>query len=71
MFNDWHFARLNDPTDPNQDLAKRMEERRRSAHPAHKPSLGARVARRLLALAVATDRQETCKLVWERLEAKG
>lgn len=71
MFNDWHFARLNDPTDPNQDLAKRMEERRRSAHPAYKPSLGARVARRFSALAMATDRQETCKLVWERLEAKG
>ncbi len=54
-----------------QDLAERIAERQRYARPAHKPSLRARLARRLFALAVAAERQETWKVVWERLEAKG
>jgi hypothetical protein len=29
------------------------------------------MARRLFALAVATEREETWRVVWERLEAKG
>ena len=54
-----------------QDLAERMAERQRYARSAHKPSLRARLARRLFELALATERQETWKMVWERLEAKG
>ena len=53
-----------------QDFADRVAERNRHAH-AKKSSLRARMARRLFALAVATERQETWKVVWERLEAKG
>jgi hypothetical protein len=48
-----------------------MAERQRYARARNKPSLRARLARRLFALAVAAERQETWKVVWERLEAKG
>jgi hypothetical protein len=54
-----------------QDLAERMAERNRYARPRHRPSLRARVARRLFALAVAAEREETWRLVWEKLEARG
>jgi anti-sigma-K factor RskA len=47
------------------------EQRRRARAAARKPSLRARVARRLFALAVALERRETWSAVWERLEAKG
>jgi hypothetical protein len=54
-----------------QDLADRQAERRRYARPEDKPSLRARLARQLFALAVAAEREETWRVVWERLEAKG
>lgn len=54
-----------------QDLAERMAERNRYARPRGGPSLRARMARRLFALAVAAEREETWRLVWERLEARG
>ncbi len=38
---------------------------------ARRPSVRARLARRLFALAVATEREETWRVVWERLESKG
>ncbi len=53
-----------------QDLAERMAERRRYARVTQRPSFGTRAARRLFALAVATERRETWKMVWERLGAK-
>ena len=52
-----------------QDLAERVAERNRYAR--SKRNLRARMARRLFTLAVATEREETWRVVWERLEAKG
>ena len=54
-----------------QDLAERMAERSRYAPPRRRSSLRARMARRLFALAVAAEREETWRLVWEKLEARG
>ena len=55
-----------------RELAELMAERRRQAlAAAGRPSLRARMARRLFALAVVLDRRETWSMVWERLEAKG
>lgn len=71
MFNDYHYAALWDRTLREQDLAERVVERRRYARPPGKLSVRARMARRLFALAVATEREETWRVVWERLEAKG
>jgi hypothetical protein len=68
MYRD-QFYLMEDRVLREQDLAERMAERQRYAR--HKPSLRARLARRLFALAVAAERQETWKIVWERLEAKG
>jgi hypothetical protein len=68
MYRD-QFYLMEDRVLREQDLAERMAERRRYAR--HKPSLRARLARRFFALAVAMERQETWKIVWERLEAKG
>ncbi len=54
-----------------QELAERMaESTRRALDASLRPSLRARMARRLFALAVATDRKETWNVVWETLEAK-
>lgn len=36
---------------------------------AERPSLRARAARRLFGFAVALEREETWRLIWERLEA--
>ena len=52
-----------------QDLAERVAERNRYARSER--NLRARMARRLFTLAVATEREETWRVVWERLEAKG
>lgn len=71
MFNDYHYAALWDRTLREQDLAERVAERGRYARPPGKSSVRARMARRLFALAVATEREETWRVVWERLEAKG
>lgn len=54
-----------------QEFAERVAGRNRYARPARRPSLRARTARRLFELAVVTERQETWKVVWEKLEAKG
>jgi hypothetical protein len=70
MYGD-RFYVMEDRVLREQYLAERVAERQRYARPAHKPSLRARLARRLFALAVATERQDTWKVVWEKLEAKG
>ncbi|HZA45818.1 MAG TPA: hypothetical protein VE568_11045 [Rubrobacter sp.] len=71
MFNDYQYMVLQDRTAREQDLAERMAERRNHARPPGRSSVRARAARRLFALAVATERNETWRIVWERLEAKG
>ena len=42
---------------------------RQAAGAVERPSLRARVARRLFGFAVALEREETWRVVWERLEA--
>lgn len=54
-----------------QEFAERVAGRNRHARPGHRPTLRARAARRRFALAIAAERQETWKVVWEKLEAKG
>ena len=55
-----------------QDLAERIAERNRHARRNERGlSLRARMARRLFALAIAAEREETWRLVWERLETRG
>ena len=55
-----------------QDLAERIAERNRHARTKEAGlSLRARVARRLFALAMAAEREETWRVVWERLETRG
>ena len=71
MFNDWHYMVVQDRMAREQDLAERAAERRRYARSPGQPSLRARVARRLFELAVAAEREETWRVVWERLEARG
>ena len=71
MFNDWHYMLAQDRAAREQDLAERMAERGRYARSPGKPSLRARMARRLFALAVAAEREETWRVVWEKLEARG
>ena len=72
MYADYMFYVLQDREIREQELAERMGEQRRQALAAsRRPSLRARMARRLFALAVAADRKETWNLVWGRLEAKG
>ena len=68
----YHFYALQDREIREQELAERTAERRRQALAAsRRPSLRARMARRIFALAVTADRKETWNVVWERLEAKG
>lgn len=64
------FYAAQDRTLRQQDLADRVAERQRYARPKEKPSLRARLARQLFTLAVATEREETWRVVWERLEAR-
>ena len=71
----WFYA-LQDHALREQELARRMAERELVKEAlAARPSLRARVARRvarcLFTLAVATEREETWRVVWERLEARG
>lgn len=68
MHNEFYAAQ--DRTLRQQDLADRQAELRRYARPEGRPSLRARLARQLFALAVATEREETWRVVWERLEAR-
>jgi hypothetical protein len=68
MHSDLHYELWRDRMTREQELA----ERRRLARLARrKPSLRARLARGLFALAVALDKRETWSAVWERLETKG
>jgi hypothetical protein len=58
--------------DRNAGLLREAEERRLArlaAGTAEKPSLRARMARRLFGFAVALEREETWRVVWEKLEA--
>jgi anti-sigma-K factor RskA len=58
--------------DRNAGLLEEAGERRLArlaAGAAERPSLRARVARRLFGFAVALEREETWRAVWERLEA--
>ena len=71
MFNDWQYMVLQDRTAREQDFAERRAERRRYARSPGEPSLRARMARRLFALALAAEREETWRVVWERLESRG
>ena len=71
MFNDLHYMVVQDRTAREQEFAERRAERRRYARSLGRPSLRARAARRLFALAVAAEREETWRVVWERLEARG
>jgi hypothetical protein len=70
MYGDGFYA-MEDRVLREQDLAERIAERERYAWSKRGPSLRARVARRLFALAVAAEREETWRLVWEKLEARG
>ncbi len=71
MFTDYQYMLLQDRTAREQDLARRVAQRRRYARSPGEPSLRARLARRIFDLAVATEREETWRVVWERLEARG
>jgi hypothetical protein len=71
MFNDLHYMVVQDRTAREQDFAERVAERGRYARSPGQPSLRGRVARRLFQLAVATEREETWRVVWEKLEARG
>jgi len=71
MFNDLHYVVLQDRTTRERDLAERMAERGRYARSPGRLSLRGRVARRLFQLAVAAEREETWRVVWEKLEARG
>jgi len=70
MNGSWHYV-MEDRALRRQDLADRMVERENYARSKHAPSLRARIARRLFQLAVVAEREETWRLVWERLEARG
>ena len=63
------FYMMEDRVLREQDFAERVAERNRYARSER--NLRARMARRLFALAVAAEREETWRVVWERLEAKG
>ena len=71
MFNDLHYMVVQDRTAREQEFAERRAERLRYARSPGQPSLRAKVARRLFELAVAAEREETWRVVWERLEARG
>jgi hypothetical protein len=70
MNGSWHYV-MEDQSLRRQDLAGRMAEREGYARSRRTSSLRVRMARRLFELAVAAEREETWRLVWERLEAKG
>ena len=71
MYTD-RFYMMKDRVLREQNLAERMAERERYARSKrNSPSLRARAARKFLALAIAAEREEAWRVVWERLEAKG
>ena len=69
MNGSWHYV-MEDQSLRRQDLAGRMVEREGYARSRRTSSLRARMARRLFELAVAAEREEIWRLVWERLEAR-
>jgi hypothetical protein len=71
MFNDLNYMMIQDRMARAQDFAERVAERRRYARSPGRPSLRARAARRLFELAVTAEREETWRVVWEKLEARG
>jgi hypothetical protein len=71
MFNDWQYVLAQDRAAREQDLAEKIAERGKYARSPGKPSLRARLARRLFELAVAAESEEIWRPVWERLEARG
>jgi hypothetical protein len=71
MFNDYHYLKLQGRASREQDFAERRAERGRYARSPGEPSLRARLARQLFALAVAAEREETWRVVWERLDSRG
>jgi hypothetical protein len=71
MFTDYHYLMLHDRASRERAFAERAAQRKRFARPPGEPSLRARLERRLFALAVAAEREETWRVVWERLEARG
>ena len=71
MFTDYHYLMLQDRASREQDFAERRAERGRYARSPGEPSLRARMARWLFALAVAAEREETWRAVWERLDSRG
>jgi hypothetical protein len=70
MNGSWHYVMENRSL-RRQDLAGRKAEREGYARSGRTSSLRARMARRLFELAVVAEREETWRLVWERLEARG
>jgi hypothetical protein len=71
MFNDFHYRLAQDRMAREHEFAERRAERRRYVRSPTGPSLRARVARKLFELAVAAEREETWRVVWEKLEARG
>lgn len=71
MWNDLHYRLAQDRMAREQEFAERRAERRRYARSPGRPSLRARVARRLFELAIVAESEETWRVVWERLEARG
>ncbi len=71
MNGSWHYV-MEDRSLRGQDLARRISEREGTVlPPRRRSSLRARMARGLFELAVAAEREETWRVVWERLEARG
>lgn len=70
MFDYREFARMQDRDLRRRELDERIAERRGTTRTARPLGLRAWTARRLFALAVAVERRETWRAVWERLEAK-
>jgi hypothetical protein len=70
MNGSWHFV-MEDRGLRQQDLAQRAAERASYARSKHTSSLRAQMTRWLFGLAVAAEPEETWRLVWERLEARG
>jgi hypothetical protein len=72
MYADYNLLALQYREIREQELAERMaESTRRALDTSLRPSLRARMARRLFALADNANRKETWNVVWETLEAKG
>jgi hypothetical protein len=68
MYREFYAAQ--DRTLRQQEFADKVAERQRYARGEDRPSLRARLARQLFTLAVAAEREETWRVVWERLEAR-